>query len=506
MAGSADRPTAAEAAARGSIASTAIDEAARGGSVGGALRQAARASDQLTAAQDVARRALGLESSVTDAMRQLGIGKPFAERLGLTASVRDQLTQLGSLSSVADALGRAGIGVGLDDTVSKMLALSKDRTAVERALTQFGVAGLVGERLPVGLDPSMFKAPPWGERLSAFGALDKMRASEIARSARWTERIGGLSHGKLDLLVGSNAARNFKFDKISELAAGFSAAQEALRPSREFEALLGMHEGLGRTAERMALFAGSVSAVGAFSRESDASMAALLGSWRTRPDLPRSFWRDREVRREHYRRAEVDTGLVEIDSKAAVEVMVEAGVVAGERHHGIMVAMIEAGPLQVRVTAGQPRVGAYRLITAFETAMRAFVARALADAQAAAGLAEQSWFKQRVPGEIARRAQTRKDEARSAGEAAHDPLHFIDLGDLVTIITQRNNWPLFEPTLQSAEALRVDLSRLNAIRRPVMHSRPIDPVQLAEAVFIVGRITRAIKQAGGWDALWDAEG
>ncbi|MFO1124626.1 MAG: endonuclease NucS [Methylocystis sp.] len=39
-----------------------------------------------------------------------------------------------------------------------------------------------------------------------------------------------------------------------------------------------------------------------------------------------------------------------------------------------------------------------------------------------------------------------------------------------------------------AEWLKVDLERLNANRRPTMHSRPVEPVQLCEIVFTIRRL------------------
>jgi len=185
--------------------------------------------------------------------------------------------------------------------------------------------------------------------------------------------------------------------------------------------------------------------------------------------------------------------------------LVEAGVVEGRREEGRTTAVVDAGPISVRVTAARPRQGATRVLAAFELGLRGFVEARLRAAMAEAGENPDKWFKQRIPGDVAKRARQRREAARLAGEPPAPPIAFVDLGDFIDIVTQGKNWPVFEAVFGSAEAFRVDIARLNAIRRPIAHLRPIDPVQLAETTLTVARLTRAITLDGGWEAAWDDE-
>ncbi|MFO1124627.1 MAG: hypothetical protein U1E25_04595 [Methylocystis sp.] len=55
-----------------------------------------------------------------------------------------------------------------------------------------------------------------------------------------------------------------------------------------------------------------------------------------------------------------------------------------------MTAVIEAGPVRLRIMASRPKMGAFGAIGAFENALRAFVSAKLE------ALAGPNWFKQRV--------------------------------------------------------------------------------------------------------------
>lgn len=154
-----------------------------------------------------------------------------------------------------------------------------------------------------------------------------------------------------------------------------------------------------------------------------------------------------------------------------------------------MTAVVEAGPVKLRIMASRPKMGAFGAIDAFENALRAFVSAKL---EAIAG---PIWFKQRVPGDVTTRAKERRREAMRAGEPQLSLIHYTDLGDLIGVILRKNNWgKMFETVFDRAEWLKVDLERLNTHRRPTMHSRPIEPVQLCEIVFHdppVGRLDGA---------------
>lgn len=104
------------------------------------------------------------------------------------------------------------------------------------------------------------------------------------------------------------------------------------------------------------------------------------------------------------------------------------------------------------------------------------------------------------------RAKGRRREAMRAGEAPLPLIHYTDLGDLISVILRNDNWgELFEAVFDRSEWLKVDLERLNANRRPTMHSRPIDPVQLCEIVFTIRRLVGWMERDGEWGSGWDSD-
>lgn len=121
----------------------------------------------------------------------------------------------------------------------------------------------------------------------------------------------------------------------------------AARASRGIE-LSGIRDA---TTLRMSAFAGALDTFGPRALLGQAAFDALLGTWHTRPDLPPAFWRDRPTRERLYHDADVDPGLVDADSSAVVEVLVDSGVVEGKRTR----TGVKAITTEIRRRAGAPK-------------------------------------------------------------------------------------------------------------------------------------------------------
>lgn len=325
-------------------------------------------------------------------------------------------------------------------------------------------------------------------------------------AGRWTPESIGLLAGRINRI-----AAPIGFDEeiqlIAERAQGLRVMDiaQGFKSTPGIESLLAQSAKIAQTLTKLSAFAGAVDTVGPLSATSGAALASILGDWQTRPDLPTEYWQRPSVRQRYYDEAEVDAGLIDASNGEAVEILVESGIIEGVVGGKTVSAIIEAGPINVRISASRPRIGAYRAITAFEIVMRDLISRLLMTAQRDAGDNPDAWFKQRVPGDVLKRARERRAEALRAGESASDPIAFVDLGDLIPIVTFGKNWPIFEPIFGSMEAFRVDMQRLNGIRRPTMHARPIDPVQLIEMALTISRMTSMIKAVHGWLPEWDEE-
>lgn len=323
----------------------------------------------------------------------------------------------------------------------------------------------------------------------------------LTRSRQWASAIGAIPDSRIDALLGTSLKAS-QLDELRRAVGGIDAVTTGLGlADARHGSLHAMLASMEATSSKLSLFAGSIDVLGPGSSSSVAAYDALLGGYSAHEMIARSGMHDRRERTRLYRDLDVDEGLIEGDNAATVAVLVESGVVEGERtRHGTVTALVEAGPVRMRIMASRPKMGAFGAIDAFENGLRAFVSAKLESVQGP------NWFKQRVPGDLVGRAKERRREAMRAGEPSLPLIYYIDLGDLVTVIVRKDNWvELFEAVFDRPEPLRVDLERLTANRRPTMHSRPIDPVQLCEIILIIRRLTGWMERDGAWSVGWDAD-
>lgn len=458
----------------------------------------------------VGRAARGLPSpEISEAMAKITEGSAFFEsqsKIGKLfenarfggIDIPDPLSKYGALQKqIEAAMGAIGAVSGSPfgkalDTAGRLSLFHDERyprhigKAVEAAIAKinapFDFSGLSAARqAALGIDTG------------AIGAL--------TRSHHWASAVGAISDKRIDALLGTGLKAT-QLDELRRAIGGISAATAGLGLGDERPgSLRAMLAGMEATSTKLALFAGSIDVLGPGSSDGSAAYEALLGGYSTPDILARRGMRDSRERARVYRDLDVDTGLIEGDNVATVAVLVDSGLVEGERtRNGTVTAVVEVGPVRMRIMASRPKMGAFGAIDAFETGLRAFVADKLEAAQGP------NWFKQRVPGDLIGRAKDRRREAMRAGEAGLPLIHYIDLGDLITVIVRKDNWAeLFEAVFDRPEPLRVDLERLTANRRPTMHSRPIDPVQLCEIILIIRRLTGWMERDGTWDIGWDTD-
>lgn len=441
----------------------------------------------------VNRAARGLYSPEIEKAMAIASGKIAALNLP------DPFEKFGPMrSAVQEAMGK----IGRIDTTAFGLA---HNTAAKLAL-------LDGHRFGSPLDDRLAEVkkkltePYAGLSASTRAALDIDRTAlgALSRSRHWAGALTGTSARDYGALLGTGDKYRKQFEALNLAAGSIVEATARLKPSGAFAEAAGpgrRFAGIDITTTKMSLFAGAIDVLGPGAGGSHAAYAALLGSYSTPAMLDRPYWRDPRERARYYRDQDVDDGLIDADNAATVQVLIESGVVEGRRTRaGTMTAVVEAGPVKLRIMASRPKMGAFGAIDAFENALRAFVSAKL---EAVAG---PNWFKQRVPGDVTTRAKERRREAMRAGEPQLSLIHYTDLGDLIGVILRKDNWgEMFETVFDRAEWLKVDLERLNTHRRPTMHSRPIEPVQLCEIVFTIRRLVGWMERDGAWDQGWDAD-
>lgn len=447
--------------------------------------------------------------ATAEILRAQGIASGRLDALGHSATERAALdvargTALLSAARTSDFLeGRGATAIAdLEKAIAMAVGTSGAFTTSEALRTDHGAR--------VGAFVERYSREAHGLAAHNRPGSLAMTATEVARghgfglslrAAHWATGLDRYSAAAIGGAFGASDAIAKEVAALSRLASGMSGSTVAASFMTGGRTRRG---GLEATSLKMSTFAGALDVFGPGSAAGQSAYEALLGRWRTDADLPPAYWRDRATRSRMYREAEVDPGLVEAENAAVVDVLVEAGVVEGERTADGVKAIVEVGPLRMAITTRRARHDAQRVIDAFEVALRAFIARKLEAHMASTGGDPGKWFAQRVPGDISGRAKDKRRVAYGAGEEKQPLINFTDIGELIAVITSSRNWDeVFGAVFSDRDGIKVDVRRLNAHRRPAMHSRPIDGPRLAEIVLTVRRLVVAMEQDGAWDAGWD---
>lgn len=331
-------------------------------------------------------------------------------------------------------------------------------------------------------------------------AAERAQVAAITRAARWATGIEGRTPDALSSILKSTRGIEDQIGQLTRTAAGIVEAGDlASRATRSLVAG-GIRD---TTVLKLSAFAGSLDLFGPRASAGQAAFDSLLGTWQMRPDLPASFFRDPYTRARYYREAEVDEGLIDAENAEVIDVLVESGVVAGERTASGIWAFVDVGPLRMTITTRRARYDAFRAIDGFEVSLRAFVGTKLAAYLASRGEDASKWFTLRAGWLVGEAKKTRR-EAYKAGEAPQPLINFTNLGDLITVITSNRNWDeVFGAVFDDRNGFKIDLQRLNAHRRPAMQARLIDGPRLAEILLTIRRLTAMMEADGAWTDGWD---
>ncbi len=118
----------------------------------------------------------------------------------------------------------------------------------------------------------------------------------------------------------------------------------------------------------------------------------------------------------------------------------------------------------------------FATITAFENATREFVYSVLLEKH------KNEWWNKGVQRTIRERAEGRRNqEAKvkwhvSRGDAM---MSYLDFGDLTKIMLSGDNWPLFEPYVDSQDWVRAIFDDIEKSRNVIMHSGVLDEYDIA---------------------------
>jgi hypothetical protein len=310
----------------------------------------------------------------------------------------------------------------------------------------------------------------------------------LGRTDRWALQISNF-----DALAGisANVAEVDRIRGLVNHITGFAAGAGAG---------IGLASALADTRSKVAVLAGSADLLGFGASTTVDAYTRLFGDWYTRPDLPERFWHDLDHRRARYAEAEVDAGLIEATPETAVAVTIESGLVGGTLHGEASVATFEIGGVSMLIRSANFKLDAFQAVDRFERTLRQMIATKLS------AIAGPPWFKQRVDGDMVSKARGNRAAALANGERDESLISYLDLGDLRGILLRNDNWDVaFGHVFPNRDRLIHDFQTLVALRRPTMHARDLDAVQLLELICVIRRLTQFIDDDGEWRRIADSE-
>ena len=198
------------------------------------------------------------------------------------------------------------------------------------------------------------------------------------------------------------------------------------------------------------------------------NLRATLGDWRAVVTLPPNLFDDIEARTTFYRDQGLDPYLTAFPAAAFRQGLSIAGL--SEAPPPLATSYFtEADEQETDEEVGFQRTNsAHDRLLRFETQIRRFI-----DERMKAAFGEH-WIKHRVPGEMRKSWQDKRQKAQDNGGKNWSLIAYADFTDYETIITRNDNWSaVFKSVFDRPELVRESFQRLYPIRLCTMHARII---------------------------------
>lgn len=340
------------------------------------------------------------------------------------------------------------------------------------------------------LDPNRLSALT----LASQGISDRLNVVQGLMTPQWQHQLASIDPLKINEIAGQQTELQKAIAGIMGDLSVTAKALEFTQPnlSAHVQAALGQLPSLELTNKRFAALAGITDTygLGALHRQ---SAETLLGRWHTALTLPKDYWRNTDHRRELYREAEVDEGLIEADPETAIELGISSGAIVGEIIEEGRYIVGETASGLLTLTTSNLATDIFELVGSIETALRRLITDKLSEA------AGPKWFKQRVPGPIFGKAKETRERALKAGEQNAPLIEFLTLGELMEIVLRTDNWDeVFEPIFRNREWFKRDIEVIGVARNPNAHYRANDSLRLTEAMIVWQRLSSYIENDGEW--------
>lgn len=345
---------------------------------------------------------------------------------------------------------------------------------------------------------------------AAVELYKNIERSGISGALREIEKsVSSLSLWGLEDSRTFQAIREFKSSGISEMLRGMETLASIARPyEQQFEQFRLAREGFQnlitsistpwidvinasasfRAMNNLTTIGNALKLSPPFGTDLTQGLRSALGDWRD-VTIPGQIYEDLLARSEFYRGLGFDPELTGVPSEAAEEALdaSSATVESILSHRGRQHLSIQ---INIEVPDGFPAwmESSYRLLTGFESRLRAFVDQTMRQ------VFGENWIKHQVQGEVVNKWRERLARDQQAGNVIQPLLHYADFSEYVEIICRSDNWrSAFSPFFVRKESVRESFTRLFPVRNSTMHARPLTQEDFLLAYVEIRRILRAIE-------------
>jgi hypothetical protein len=313
-----------------------------------------------------------------------------------------------------------------------------------------------------------FRRPELNEAAEQFA---KVKEAMSVTSAAWKEAIGAVHASALTSFLPSQ-------DKFIQLVASLKT------PWVNTAHALSSFESVARLAA-----IGNAIHVAPFDTLASHALRAQLGDW-SQVTFPKEIVSDWRARQNFYYEHGFDLALTHLPEPAFTQSLYETGILRPALFpRRIPLTEPESKgqyPTAVSV-AERRRRAAYAQLSHLETHLRVFIHRVMTEKYG------ERWETQRVPGDIRKQWEEKRQNGLAKGETEQRLLWYADFTDYVTILLRSDNWrEVFKAIFLNETDIRVSFQRLHPIRLPVMHARLIKKEDFLLLTVEVQRILRAI--------------
>lgn len=226
-----------------------------------------------------------------------------------------------------------------------------------------------------------------------------------------------------------------------------------------------------------------------FDASSSDALRTLFGDW-SRITFPQEIYSDWRARQNFYHAHGLDRVLTYLPEPAFTDSLYKTGIL---RHDLFPLGAPLPEPKTAEEQADPEKLGkqraldAYDILFNFETKLREFIHAVMTERYG------ERWEKQRVPGEMRKQWEEKRQSGMAKGETEQRLLWYADFTNYVDIILRGDNWrEVFKDIFLNDLDIRVSFQRLQPLRLPVMHARVITKNDFLLLTVEAQRILRAI--------------